>query len=136
MGLVNSDLKIPDNYIAIDEYAIPVATQLLYGVGDYGTIDKTDSEQTFITGTDPNNYIWYSGKLWRAVSIDPNDNSVKLVTQWNITTTQYSTATLNTYKNSYTEQWLNDTSTDGFLGNLRDSDNFIKEGHPRVHDFL
>ncbi len=128
MGLVNSDLKTPDNYTAIDEYAIPVATQLLYGVGDYGTLDKTDSEQTFITGTDPNNYIWYSGKLWRAVSIDPSDNSVKLVTQWNITTTQYSTATLNTYKNSYMEQWLNDTSVDGFLGNLRDSDNFIKEG--------
>ena len=62
----------------------PVADKLLAGVGNNGTIDTTDSEQPFITGTNPNNYIWYSGKLWRAVSIDPSDNSVKLVTQWNI----------------------------------------------------
>ncbi len=62
----------------------PVAKVLLSGVGDNGSIDTSDSEQTFITGTDPNNYIWYSGKLWRAVSINPSDNSVKLVTQWNI----------------------------------------------------
>ena len=61
-----------------------VAGKLLKGVGNNGFIDTTDSEQTFIVGTNPNNYIWYSGKLWRAVSIDPTDNSVKLVTQWNI----------------------------------------------------
>ena len=58
-----------------------VAGKLLKGVGNNGFIDTTDSEQTFIVGTNPNNYIWYSGKLWRAVSIDPSDNSVKLVTQ-------------------------------------------------------
>ena len=27
-------------------------------------INTTDPEQTFITGENPNNYIWYSGKLW------------------------------------------------------------------------
>ena len=52
-------------------------------------INTTDPDQTFITGSNPNNYIWYSGKLWRAVSIDPSDNSVKLVTQWNISTISY-----------------------------------------------
>ena len=59
----------------------PVAEVLLAGVGENGTINTDDPDQTFITGTEPNNYIWYSGKLWRAVSIDPDDNSVKLVTQ-------------------------------------------------------
>ena len=38
-------------------------------------INMTDPDQTFITGSNPNNYIWYSGKLWRAVSIDPSDNN-------------------------------------------------------------
>ena len=52
-------------------------------------INTDDPDQTFITGSNPNNYIWYSGKLWRAVSIDPSDNSVKLVTQWNISTISY-----------------------------------------------
>ena len=104
----------------------PVADKLLAGVGNNGTIDTTDSEQTFITGTNPNNYIWYSGKLWRAVSIDPSDNSVKLVTQWNISALPYNVENNTAFKGSYMEQWLNDTSVDGFLGNLREPDKFIK----------
>ena len=104
----------------------PVAKVLLSGVGDNGTIDTSDSEQTFITGTDPNNYIWYSGKLWRAVSIDSSDNSVKLVTQWNISSIPYNADGNTAFQGSYMEQWLNDTSVDGFLGNLREPDKFIK----------
>ena len=104
----------------------PVAKVLLSGVGNNGSIDTTDSEQTFITGTNPNNYIWYSGKLWRAVSIDPSDNSVKLVTQWNISTLPYNVDNNLAFQGSYMEQWLNDTSVDGFLGNLREPDKFIK----------
>ena len=104
----------------------PVAKVLLSGVGANGTIDTTDSEQTFITGTDPNNYIWYSGKLWRAVSIDPGDNSVKLVTQWNISSIPYNAENNTAFQGSYMEQWLNDTSVDGFLGNLREPEKFIK----------
>ena len=105
----------------------PVADKLLAGVGNNGKIDTTDSEQTFITGTDPNNYIWYSGKLWRAVSIDPSDNSVKLVTQWNISVLPYNADNNTAFQGSYMEQWLNDTSVDGFLGNLREPDKFIKK---------
>ena len=104
----------------------PVADVLLSGVGDNGTIDTTDPEQTFITGTDPNNYIWYSGKLWRAVSIDPSDSSVKLVTQWNISTLPYNASDNTAFQGGYMEQWLNDTSVDGFLGNLREPDKFVK----------
>ena len=104
----------------------PVADKLLAGVGNNGKIDTTDPEQTFITGTDPNNYFWYSGKLWRAVSIDPTDNSVKLVTQWNISALPYNADGNTAFKGSYMEQWLNDTSVDGFLGNLREPDKFIK----------
>ena len=104
----------------------PVAKVLLSGVGNNGSIDTTDSEQTFITGTNPNNYIWYSGKLWRAVSIDPSDNSVKLVTQWNISALPYNEENNSAFQGSYMEQWLNDTSVDGFLGNLREPDKFIK----------
>ena len=102
-----------------------VATQLLKGVGKNGAIDTTDSEQTFITGTDPDNYIWYSGKLWRAVSIDPSDNSVKLVTQWNISAVPYDDSS-SAFEGSDMQQWLNDTTRDGFLGNLRDYEKFIK----------
>ena len=104
----------------------PVADTLLAGVGENGSINTIDPDQTFITGTDPNNYIWYSGKLWRAVSIDPDDNSVKLVTQWNISAIPYNADGNTAFEGSYMEEWLNDTSVDGFLGNLREPEKFIK----------
>ncbi len=88
-------------------------------------INTDDPEQTFITGENPNNYIWYSGKLWRAVSIDPSDNSVKLVTQWDISAIPYNASSNTAFAGSYMEEWLNDTTVDGFLGNLRDYENFI-----------
>ena len=129
MGLVNSNLTLPSGASAFDQFSQTVSKTLLAGVGNNGKIDATDSEQTFITGTDPNNYIWYSGKLWRAVSIDPSDNSVKLVTQWNISAFpyNYNNESIPEFKGSYMEQWLNDTSVDGFLGNLREPDKFIKK---------
>ena len=83
-----------------------------------------DDIDTFITGTDPNNYIWYSGKLWRAVSINNEAKTTKLVTEWNISTITYSSGS-SAFEGSYMEDWLNDTSVDGFLGNLRDYENFI-----------
>ena len=84
-----------------------------------------DGEDTFITGEDPNNYIWYSGKLWRAVSVNNSAKTTKLVTQWNITAIPYNDESNIVYDGSHMEMWLNDISTDGFLGNLRNYENFI-----------
>ena len=126
MGLVNSNLSLPNGASVLEKFGLSVSETLLAGVGANGTINTDDSEQTFITGTDPNNYIWYSGKLWRAVSIDPSDNSVKLVTQWNISSIPYNARDNGTFQGSYMEQWLNDTTVDGFLENLREPEKFIK----------
>ena len=84
-----------------------------------------DGIDTFITGEDPNNYIWYSGKLWRAVSVNNKANTTKLVTQWNISATTYNPGNQTNFEGSYMEDWLNDMTVDGFLGNLRDYENFI-----------
>ena len=62
------------------------------------------------------------------MSIDPSDNSVKLVTQWNISALPYNADGNTAFEGSYMEQWLNDTSVDGFLGNLREPEKFIKTG--------
>ena len=103
MGLVNSNLTLPSGASALEQFDQTVSRTLLAGVGNNGTIDTTDPEQTFITGTDPNNYIWYSGKLWRAVSIDPSDNSVKLVTQWNISAFPYNASGNTAFQGSHME---------------------------------
>ena len=84
-----------------------------------------DGTDTFITGEDPNNYIWYSGKLWRAVSVNNEAKITKLVTQWNISATIYNASGNTAFEGSYMEEWLNDTTVDGFLGNLRDYEDFI-----------
>ena len=83
-----------------------------------------DGVDTFITGSNPNNYIWYSGKLWRAVSVNNDAKTTKLVTQWNISAIPYSSGST-AFEGSIMEEWLNDTTVDGFLGNLRVYENFI-----------
>ena len=85
-----------------------------------------DGTDTFITGEDPNNYIWYSGKLWRAVSVNNEAKTVKLVTQWGISAVTYNESGNTAFEGSYMEEWLNDATVDGFLGNLRDPEQFIK----------
>ena len=99
-----------------------VASVLLRNLPEENLFD--DGIDTFITGEDPKNYIWYSGKLWRAVSINNEEKTVKLVTQWNISSVPYSSGS-SAFEGSYMEEWLNDTSIDGFLGNLRDYEDFI-----------
>ena len=51
--------------------------------------------------------------------------TVKLVTQWNISTISYDDNS-SAFDGSYMEEWLNDTSVDGFLYNLREPEKFIK----------
>ena len=128
VGLDYNDLALPSNGHLFEEAKIegPVADVIKMNIGENGAINTSDPDQTFITGTDPNNYIWYSGKLWRAVSIDTSDNSVKLVTQWNISAIPYNAEDNTAFEGSYMEEWLNDTSVDGFLGNLREPEKFIK----------
>ena len=83
-----------------------------------------DGYDTFITGEDPNNYIWYSGKLWRAVSVNNEAKTTKLVTQWNISGVSFDDDS-SAFEGSYMKEWLNDTTVDGFLGNLREPEKFI-----------
>ncbi len=100
-----------------------VSETLLASIPDENLYD--DGVDTFITGEEPNNYVWYSGKLWRAVSINNEEKTVKLVTQWDISTIPYDDNS-SSFEGSYMEEWLNDTSVDGFLGNLRNPKAFIK----------
>ena len=86
-------------------------------IGNSGNLDTSNSGVVYVTGTNPNNYVWYSGKLWRAVSKNTSDNSVVLVSQWNISTLKYSN----------TLTWLNDNRENGFLNTLYNYKNFVKE---------
>ena len=124
VGLDYNDLSLPSNGHLFEEIVMtgPVSEIVIDNLTSGSTFD--DGYDTFITGTDPNNYVWYSGKLWRAVSVNNEAKTVKLVTQWNISTITYDDNS-SAFEGSYMEDWLNDTTVDGFLGNLRDYENFI-----------
>ncbi len=123
VGLDYNDLTLPSNGHLFEEYKVNVSDIVLTSPGENGDI-YNDGEDTFITGEDPNNYIWYSGKLWRAVSINNEEKTTKLITQWNISGISYDDNNSN-FTRTHMEQWLNDTSVDGFLGNLRSIEKFI-----------
>ena len=123
VGLDYNDLELPSNGHLLRKITSTGTVSEVIEDDIMNRLNYEDTEQTFVTGSNPYNYIWYSGKLWRVVSIDPSDNSVKLVTQWNISTINYGSKN---FKESYMEKWLNDTTADGFLGNLRSPESFIK----------
>ena len=123
----NLSFSVKINVYGKDGDKMPVTTGpanevLLSNIPEDNQYD--DGVDTFITGEDPNNYIWYSGKLWRAVSVNNEAKTTKLVTQWNISAITYSSGSA-AFEGSYMEEWLNDTTVDGFLGNLRDYEDFI-----------
>ena len=127
VGLDYNDLSLPSNGHLFEEVKpLKVGDVSDVVLDDQGPNGDTydDGIDTFITGEDPNNYIWYSGKLWRAVSVNNEAKTTKLVTQWNISTIAYDDNS-SAFEGSYMEEWLNDTTIDGFLGNLRDYENFI-----------
>ena len=119
----NLTFSVKINVYGRDRVAEEASTVLLDNIPKENQYD--DGVDTFITGEDPNNYIWYSGKLWRAVSVANEAKTTKLVTQWDISVVSYNVSGNPAFEGSYMEDWLNDTSADGFLGNLRDYENFI-----------
>ena len=126
VGLDYNDLSLPENGHLFEEikYKGEVGTVVLSNISKDNIFD--DGVDTFTTGQYPNNYVWYSGKLWRAVSVNNEEKTVKLVTQWNISTISYNPRDNTNFAGSYMEEWLNDTTIDGFLGNLRNPEDFIK----------
>ena len=126
VGLDYNDLELPSDGHLLRKITSTGTVSEVIEDDIMNRLNYDDSEQTFVTGSNPYNYIWYSGKLWRVVSIDPSDNSVKLITQWGISTIPYNIRASSDFAGSYMEEWLNDTSVDGFLYNLREPEKFIK----------
>ncbi|MEG0025728.1 MAG: hypothetical protein RR847_00510 [Bacilli bacterium] len=59
-----------------------------------------------LSGTQTNNYIWYSGFLWRVVGIKP-DGKVKLITEENVATVSIdSNVSAVPFGDGYVQKWL------------------------------
>lgn len=84
-------------------------------------VSDSGSNIVYIGGTSNNNYIWYSGKLWRIVSYNTSTEIVKAVTVDSITSIYYNSSGISTFSGSDIETWLNND----FLKSLKDSQNFL-----------
>ena len=70
----------------------------------------SDGDARIVSGDkNLNNYVWFSGKMWRIVALN-DDKSIKLVTQNNITTIPFGIDS--TYQGSWMFQWLNEDFKD------------------------
>lgn len=83
-------------------------------------LNGTINGDQYIVGSDPNNYVWYSGKLWRIIKIDKDSQNIQLVTNDIISVIPYDFSN-NNFKDSYIESWLNEY----FLNSLRNSNKFV-----------
>ncbi len=88
-------------------------------IGEQASIVSNDSEQIFIAGSNPNNYLWYSGKLWRVISID-NNGYAKLVTDEIITVIPYGKNNQE-FTDTYAYDWLNSV----FYPSLKETDKYL-----------
>ena len=87
------------------------------------TIVKNDTKDTknYYTTGDSNNYVIFSGYLWRIVNVN-EDGSIKLVTDTNISMLTYGKKDTD-YKNSNIREWLNNL----FYNSLTDDNKYIVE---------
>lgn len=79
-------------------------------------VQQETDETNYYKGTDPNNYLLFSGMLWRIVGVDSEGN-VKIVTQNNIANLSYGKegemfddSNIKTWLNDYFYSYIHDTS--------------------------
>ncbi len=75
----------------------------------------------YLKGNPNNNYIWYSGFLWRIMGINADKESVKLILDESVTAIPYHEGSSN-WNGSYAKDWLNNYFYKRLKGN-----NIIKE---------
>ncbi len=88
---------------------------------------KSINDYSYLNGKVENNYVLYSGILWRAIKIDKN-NAVTLVSNNSLTSLAMGENT--EYVKSYVNKWLNDNNSDysGILeSNLNSKISYLKK---------
>jgi len=97
-------------------YEIKEDSNLMLVLEDKGYTTITEGNEVFISGNNPENYIWYSGNLWRIVSYNRLTGIVKIVTDEPVVSLYFNNNEISSYAGSDVETWLNNE----FLTRLKD----------------
>jgi len=110
-----------------EAYVMETQTTLKTTLEGDRTIRKVNaSNEVYLTGANPKNYVWYSGKLWRIVSYNALTETTKAVTVNSMTSIYYNSSATNSslYSGSDVETWINNE----FYNSLKDPSKFIING--------
>lgn len=91
---------------------------LVSKIKNSGLSISNDNGKNYITDDDPNNYVWYSGKLWRVVYF--NNEHVKLISNDIVTVMSRNDGDIK-YDNSLVDNWLKVV----FLPTLKDYNKYL-----------
>ena len=103
------------------------AAKLVYDDTGVCKTDDTTYEYMggcYIKGTSTNNYVWYNGFMWRIMGIN-SDNTVRLITDDNVTALAYGLSTSYNANEGYIRDWLNEY----FYSHLNSTKTIIQEGN-------
>lgn len=102
--------KMVEKSGSCNKYVAEAENTLFSAVSSIATV-AGDGNNYFVSGSATNNYVWYSGKLWRVVSVNKSDKTIKLVTDSAISTLSYDINNSN-FTDSNINIWLNNNFLD------------------------
>jgi len=121
-----------EHAILKDNKLVVLLTNQTVYKGDGLYQDQEDKNHYYYKGKINNNYVWYSGRLWRIVNID-KDN-IKLITEENQTSLVWGYK--QNYNNSYIKDWLNRTSNNSFLKSLDNYDRVLEKSNYCIDEVI
>lgn len=112
--------KLKENTESCDKYVAERENVLYDKISSLSATSADSNADRYITGNAPDNYVYYSGKMWRIVSYNDNNKTVKLISDEVVTVLPFNDASSN-FNNSNVDIWLNNT----FLKTLRNPDYYL-----------
>ena len=119
--------KLIEKKGACERYVAEVSNSLIKAISDPGSSTKVNAtnisgKDYLVNGNVTNNYLWYSGKMWRIIGFNTEQRTVKLVTDDLQSLLLYDNQ-LTDYTSSNVKTWLNTT----FLESLNNHSRFIDD---------
>lgn len=112
--------KLKENTESCDKYVAERENVLYDKISSLSATGADSNADRYIIGNIPDNYVYYSGKMWRIVSYNDNNKTVKLISDEVVTVLPFNDASSN-FNNSNVDIWLNNT----FLKTLRNPDYYL-----------
>lgn len=112
--------KLKENTESCDKYVAERENVLYDKISSLSATGADSNADRYIIGNTPDNYVYYSGKMWRIVSYNDNNKTVKLISDEVVTVLPFNDASSN-FNNSNVDIWLNNT----FLKTLRNPDYYL-----------